>query len=224
MSNTQVLLTERDRRRLGWQLGAIAMAWFAAVVVGAGTGAIARLYMPLIAVVVAASIALPVLWYFASPKPRAFVEGIGHRRIMLFHIWRVPAALLFFWYGAHGQLPTLFWVLAGTGDLIAGTYAAWLAFKPESAARYRSFHRFGFADFVVAVGTGLTFTLLRDPAMAAIAALPMALVPLFGVGIAGAAHLMAFDMLRRGVGFAPAKAGVRLGGGSGGIALKNSGL
>jgi hypothetical protein len=63
--------------------------------------------------------------------------------------------------------------------------------------RYRSFHRFGFADFVVAVGTGLTFTLLQDPLMALITTLPFALIPLFGVGISGASHLMAFDMLRR---------------------------
>jgi hypothetical protein len=36
--------------------------------------------------------------------------------------------------------------------------------------------------------------------MAPIAILPLALIPLFGVGISGATHLMAFDMLRRGVG------------------------
>jgi hypothetical protein len=59
-------------------------------------------------------------------------------------------------------------------------------------------HRFGFADFVVAVGTGLAFTLLLDPRMAPITALPLALIPLFGVGISGATHIIAFDMLRRG--------------------------
>jgi hypothetical protein len=52
-----------------------------------------------------------------------------------------------------------------------------------------------------AEGTGLTFTLLLDFRMAPIATLPLALIPLFGVGISGASHLMAFDMLRRGVGF-----------------------
>jgi hypothetical protein len=65
-----------------------------------------------------------MLVYFASPRFRAYVETIGLGPITFFHIWRVPAALLFFWYGANGELPTAFWVLAGTGDFIAGSYAA----------------------------------------------------------------------------------------------------
>lgn len=191
------------RSRLPVIVGGLVALWLAAVIVGAETGFFSRLYMPLIAVIVASSVALPTLWYFLSSSFRDFADGIGHRRIMLFHIWRVPAALLFFWYGVKGELPPAFWILAGTGDFIAGSYAAWRATRPESEAGYRAFHRFGFADFVVAVGTGLTFTLLQDPRMAPIAVLPMALIPLFGVGLSGATHLMAFDMLRRGAGFAP---------------------
>jgi hypothetical protein len=181
-------------------------AWAAAVVVAATSGALARVYPPLIAAIVAATIILPTVWYFASAALRDTMDRFGHRRIVLFHTWRIPAALLFFWYGLQGQLPPLFWILAGIGDLIAGSYALWLSFRPESAARYRSFHIFGFADFVVAVGTGLTYTLLLDPRMAPIATLPLALVPLFGVGISGATHVMAFDMLRRGAGLAPVSA------------------
>jgi hypothetical protein len=183
-------------------VGAIVALWFGAVVIGAETGFFSALYQPLIALIVASTVVVPTLAYFLSAEFRALVERIGHRRIALFHVWRVPAALLFFWYGAQGELPPAFWILAGTGDFLAGSYAAWVAFRPESAATYRAFHRFGFADFMVAVGTGLTFTLLQDPRMAPIAVLPMAMIPLFGVGISGATHLMAFDMLRRGVGFA----------------------
>jgi hypothetical protein len=89
-------------------------------------------------------------------------------------------------------------VLAGTGDLIAGLYAAGALRAQPSRAYYRRFHAFGFADFVVAVGTGLTYTLMLDPRMAPIALWPMALIPMFGVGLSGAAHLVAFDLLRRG--------------------------
>ena len=63
--------------------------------------------------------------------------------------------------------------------------------------RYWVFHLFGFADFVVAVGTGLTYFLLNDPRMSGIQTLPMALIPFYGVGISGASHIMAFDLLRR---------------------------
>lgn len=197
-------LTSGQWRNTTILLTGIATIWLAAVVVGAETGTFASFYMPCympwIALIVASTIALPTLWYFKSTTLRDYVEQIGHQRLMLLHVWRVPASLLFFWYGAEGELPTLFWALAGTGDFIAGSYAVYLGFKPESRRRYLSFHLFGFADFVVAVGTGLIFTLLQDPRMAPIAALPMALIPLYGVGISGATHLMAFDMLKRGVG------------------------
>jgi len=182
-------------------LGTILVTWASAVVVAAHTGWLSTLYQPLIGAIVAATISVPTIWYYLSPSLRGIVEAIGHRRIVIFHIWRIPAALLFFWFGAQGQLPPLFWFLAAVGDLIAGAYALRLTLRPEDAQSYLSFHRFGFADFVVAVGTGLTFTLLLDPRMAPITTLPLALIPLLGVGISGASHLMAFDMLRRRVGF-----------------------
>jgi hypothetical protein len=197
-------LSQGQTRQITWATAGVVAAWGAAVVAGAESGFFASIDMPLIAIIVAATIIVPTLVYFASPRLKAYVDAIGHRPIMMFHMWRVPAALLFFWYGAKGELPTAFWVLAGTGDLIAGGYAAYLTLKPESVRRYLSFHLFGFADFVVAVGTGLTFTLLQDPRMALITTLPMALIPLWGVGISGATHLIAFDMLRRGSGMAPA--------------------
>lgn len=176
-------------------------AWGFTVMLAASSGSLGKLYQPFIGAIVAATIVFPTIWYLLSSSVQRVVEGIGHRRIVIFHIWRIPAALLFFWYGTQGQLPLLFWMLAGVGDLIAGAYALRLSLQPESARSYLQFHRFGFADFVVAVGTGLTFTLLLDPRMAPIATLPLAMIPLFGVGISGASHLMAFDMLRRGVGF-----------------------
>jgi hypothetical protein len=37
----------------------------------------------------------------------------------------------------------------------------------------------------------------RRPAHGAVAALPLALVPLFGAGLSGASHLVSFDLLRR---------------------------
>jgi hypothetical protein len=111
--------------------------------------------------------------------------------------------LVFFWYGAHDLLPETFVQNAGWGDFIAGLLALGVLLLPESRNRYWVFHIVGFADFVVAVGTGLTFFLLNDPRMSAIQTLPMALIPLYGVGISGASHIMAFDLLRRHSGIEP---------------------
>jgi hypothetical protein len=192
--------------RMTFQLTCTGAAWLSAVAIGSETGFLNSLYQPLIAAIVAVSIFVPAAWYFASRQMRLYMETVGHRRLMLLHAWRIPAALAFFWYGLNGQLPPVFWILAGVGDFIAGSLALYMAFRPESLRRYWIFHSFGFLDFVVAVGTGLTYTLLQDPRMAPIAVLPMALIPLFGVGISGATHVIAFDMLRRKVGLASASA------------------
>ncbi|MFN7102509.1 MAG: permease [Pseudorhizobium sp.] len=207
MSSISTPSQDRGHDKMLWFIGAVLVLWLSAVIFGATSGYFSRLYMPLVAAIVAVTIIAPTLWYFLSASFRAVVERVGHHRIMLFHIWRIPAALVFFWYGVQGLLPPVFWILAGTGDLIAGCYAVYLAGRPESARTYWSFHGFGFADFIVAVGTGLTFTLLQDPRMEPIVLLPLALIPLFGVGISGASHLMAFDMLRRQVGFRPGPQG-----------------
>jgi hypothetical protein len=177
------------------------LAWFIAIIITAGNGTLSALYQPLIPLIIAATIIIPTLGFKLLGRFRALVETIGHRRIVMFHIWRIPAAFVFFWYGFNGMLPPVFWILAGVGDLLTGIYALRMSLTAQSPGAYAKFHRVGFADFVVAVGTGLTFTLLLDPRMAPVTTLPLALIPLFGVGISGASHLMAFDMLKRGAGF-----------------------
>jgi hypothetical protein len=192
------VLACRDSVRITFGIAAVTAVWGLGVIAGAKTGFFTALPMPLIAAFVAAGIIIPTLAYFASPLLQTYADTIGHRPILIFHTWRIPAALLFFWYGLQGTLPVAFWMLAGIGDLIAGCFAAILALRPHDARAIVGFHLFGFTDFVIAVGTGLTFTVLGDPRMETIATLPMALIPLFGVGISGATHLIAFDMMRRG--------------------------
>lgn len=183
-----------------WLVPAIGLAvavWFATVVWASVGGALGALHPPLIAALVAAGIVIPTLLYFASPAMQALAMRVGLMRLTAVHMWRVPAALAFYAYGWAGELPPVFWVLAGTGDLIAGLYAVGSLSAAPKPGYFKRFHRFGFADFLVAVGTGLTYTLMQDPRMAPIAQWPMAIIPLFGVGLSGTTHLIAFDLLRR---------------------------
>lgn len=75
-----------------------------------------------------------------------------------------------------------------------------LALPVLGRARFLAFHLFGLADFVLAVGTGLAFSLADDRQMATIATFPLVMIPLFGVGVSGASHIIALDLLRRGRG------------------------
>lgn len=174
--------------------------WGAAVAAAAHAGVYGRVAPVFLAGIIALGIVVPILVYGMSAGLRRYIERIGLRGLTAFHIWRIAAALVFFWYGANDWVPKSFVLNAGVGDLIAGLMALAVTVLPKSRNRYLVFHLFGFADFVVAVGTGLTLFVLNDPRMSGIQTLPMALIPLFGVGISGASHLMAFDLLRRGVG------------------------
>jgi hypothetical protein len=180
-------------------LGVLAI-WGVAVCVAAETGLYGAMPPLLLAPLIALGIVIPVIVYAMSERFRAYIAAIGLRSITAFHIWRIAAALVFFWYGANNLLPEAFVRNAGWGDFIAGFLALFVVMLPENRTRYLIFHIVGFADFVVAVGTGLTLFLLNDPRMAAIQTLPMALIPLYGVGISGASHIMAFDLLRQGAG------------------------
>lgn len=181
----------------------ILLAWGAAVAALSAIGWYRALYPPVIGAIVAAGVAIPAVGYFAIPAMRRYFEQLGLFWITAFHVWRIPAAILFFWYGAQGLLPDQFVRNAGWGDLIAGALAVAVILAPKTRGRYWGLHLFGFVDFVVAVGTGLAFTLLHDPRMSPIADLPLALIPLWGVGISGASHIIAFDLLARRRGMQP---------------------
>jgi hypothetical protein len=195
---------ENAVHRITLALGAAGIAWGLIVAIAAGSGVLRSLDPLLIGPLVALGIAMPVTAYFLSPTLKAYVHTVGPYPLTVLHVWRIPAALVFFWYGAHGALPPVFWILAGGGDLVSGMLALPLLRGPVGRGAYLSKHLFGFTDFAVAVGTGLTLTLLHDPRMAPIRDLPLAFIPLFGVGISGASHIIALHLLWATRGTAPA--------------------
>jgi hypothetical protein len=189
----------RKRRGKRVLLGVLAV-WGLAVAVAVQAGVFSVIYPRLFFPLIGLGIVVPVVVYAMSRGFRAYIEIIGLPSITAFHIWRIGAALLFFWYGAHDLLPPIFVQVAGWGDLTAGLLALGVTLLPESYFRYLFFGFFGSADFVVAVGTAAAMFILNDPRMAGIQTLPLALIPFYGVGISGSSHIMAFDLLRRHVG------------------------
>jgi hypothetical protein len=180
----------------------LALGLWATVVGLAGiTGAASALPTQMIAPLVALAIAAPMAVYVWSPGLRAWCAHLGLWWLTAFHGWRIAAAGVFFWYGQQGLLPAWFVTNAGWGDLAAGLLALTVVAWPSVGRRgYWLAHGFGFADFVVAVGTGLTYTLIGDPLMDTISTFPLILIPLFMVGVSGAVHLIAFHLLWTGRG------------------------
>ena len=193
-------LNEPAVRRGLWMLAAVLTAWGLAVAAAAAAGLYQAIDPMWIGPLLVLGIIVPTVAYAVMPAFQRVIAAIGIRRLTMFHIWRIAAAMLFFWWGAAGKLPETFVRHAGWGDLIAGGLALTVILLPENRGRYAFMHLVGLADFVLALGTGLVLTRMGDPLMDGIRTLPIALIPLFGVGVTGASHLMAFDLLRHGAG------------------------
>lgn len=189
---------QADRPRHGLRIAIALMLWAGLVTLVTTQGWLAALPTQTVAPLVGVGIALPLLAYAASPGLRAWIDAVGLRGLTVLHVWRIAAAVTFFWYGGQGLLPERFVLHAGWGDLFAGILAVAVVLLWRRSVGYWTFHVFGFGDFVLAVGTGLYFSIQANPQMDTIATFPVALIPLFGVGISGATHIVAFRMLLRG--------------------------
>lgn len=199
------IISPGERRRFRRQLAIVLAAWLAAALAIGASGVLTRAPLLVLPLLVFGGVLLPIVAYVLHPQLRAFIEDLGLRRLTALHLWRIPAAASFFWYGWQGALPPLFVALAGVGDLLAGLLAAVVVVRRERRSSYALFHAFGMLDFLVAVGTGVTLWMLGVPAMQTIVTLPIVLIPLFGVAVSGASHLMAFHLLARGRGMAASR-------------------
>jgi hypothetical protein len=174
----------------------VLIVWFAGVAVL--TYAQILKLMPTIAfgVLVAGTIIGLLILYFKSRKLRDYISSLSYKNLTLLNIWRIPAGLMFLYYGSQNWLPETFVFNAGYGDILVGLITPLILFLPESVSKYVAFHVFGLLDFMIAVGTGITMTILQVPLMENIAGFPIALIPLFGVPITGLLHVAVLNRLQ----------------------------
>lgn len=170
-------------------------AWFLAVLGLGWLGVFGRLHHAAVGVIAVAELVGIVALYSLNRSFRAYVRSISYKHLTIFNVWRFPAGALFLYYGAHELLPPLFVQNAAWGDILAACLVPVVLMLPEGRRKYLWFQVVGFADFILAVGTGLTLNVLDTPTMSNIAELPLCVIPLFGVPITGAVHIMMLDRL-----------------------------
>ncbi len=123
-------------------------------------------------------------------------------RLVSPHSFRV-AGVVFLFYLAVGQLPALFALPAGLGDIATGIAAPLVALRLTRGTGRRGalwFNAFGMTDLVVAVTLGaLTgFQLLNvTPSSAPITELPLALIPTATVPLLFALHIASTSTLAK---------------------------
>ncbi len=193
---------------------AIVILWFAGVVAAHYAGLL-RAPPGSLPIPFAIAVAIPLAIFFAAyraiPRFRAAVLGVDIGLVTSFQAWRV-AGFVFLPLLAFGHLPGLFAWPAGLGDVAVGLAAplvVWRVVKDASFATtgaFATFHWLGILDVVVALGT-FTFASgfipgLTNPTTAAIAEMPLSLIPGFLVpafAILHAVALLKARALRRGV-------------------------
>ncbi len=141
------------------------------------------------------AITLPVIVFaatmFLSPGLRALALNLDPVLLTEFQAWRILGGMFLAVY-AFGFLPGFFAWPAGVGDVMVGVAAPFAAWRLRQSAdflftpRYRMFHYFGLADFVVAVTTGIMARnsmpgLVDEVTTSAMGQLPLVLIPTIAV-------------------------------------------
>jgi hypothetical protein len=130
-----------------------------------------------------------------SPSLRRLLTN--QRSLILLNLWRL-VGVVFLLLMANGQMPALWALPAGIGDIIVGALAPWIARHvetPQGRQRAIIFNLFGMADLVVAVGVGTMTSpgpaqLFRTTPTSELAThFPLALVPTFLVPLAFMLHV-----------------------------------
>ena len=136
-----------------------------------------------------------------SPSLRHLLTN--QRNLILLNLWRLVGAV-FLILMANGQMPALWALPAGIGDVIVGAMVPWIAMRvgrPQGRRRAIIFTLFGMADLVVAVGLGV----MTSPGAAQIfhttptselaTRFPLVLVPTFLVPLAFVLHVVSLWQL-----------------------------
>jgi hypothetical protein len=136
-----------------------------------------------------------------SPSLRRLLTN--QRHLVLLNLWRLVGAV-FLVLMANGQMPALWALPAGIGDVIVGVAAPWIARRvdtPQGGGAAIIFNLFGMADLVVAVGLGVMTSpgpaqiFHTTPTSELATRFPLALVPTFLVPLAFVLHVVSLTQL-----------------------------
>jgi hypothetical protein len=179
----------------GWALVTAVLAW-------RGFYQPPDLYSPpRVGIALGLALALLAVCLLLSPSLRGLLTN--QRHLILLNMWRL-VGVVFLVLMANGQMPALWALPAGIGDVIVGAIAPWIARHletPEGKRRAIIFNLFGMADLVVAVGLGVMTSpgpahIFRTTPTSELATqFPLALVPTFLVPLAFVLHVVSLWQL-----------------------------
>jgi hypothetical protein len=189
--------------------GVVLAAWGVATAVAAARGVYAPPpgnRPPPIGLQLLSALAVLGIAVLASPSLRSLLRN--RKNLLRLNLWRLEGAV-FVALMFTGQMPALWALPAGIGDVLVGLFAFGVARRlDEPGGRRRAvlFNLLGLLDLVVAVGLGVTTSpgpaniFHTVPTSELVTHFPLALVPGFLVPMAFMLHLVSLWQLSRGEG------------------------
>lgn len=166
-------------RRLRWTFGSavVLVAWLIGIMLLAANG-VFRTDVPRIPFALLTTLAAGYL-LLLSPTFRAVIAGIPQHWLIAIQTFRVLGGVFLIRY-FEGELPGVFAIPAGVGDVLTGVFAPlvaywWVAGKPYARTAAIAWNLFGMADLINAVllgaltgggGGGIVFPIVLIPVYA----------------------------------------------------------
>ncbi len=156
---------------------------------------------PPVGIALAAALTVITVCLVTSASLRGLLSN--QRSLTLLHLWRL-VGIVFLVLAAQGQMPALWALPAGIGDILVGVCAPWVAQgvdRPEGRRRAIVFNLLGMLDLVVAVGLGITTSrgplqvFHTMPTSDLATRFPLSLVPTFLVPLAFTIHVISLWQL-----------------------------
>jgi hypothetical protein len=203
------LVLWRERRstrdgRIALASGAALAAWAAITTVLARRGFFVppdAESVPPVGINLAVALLAYALCLAVSPSLRALLSRQAN--LIRLHLWRLEG-IVFLILMVQGQMPALWALPAGIGDIFVGATAPWIARHvdtPQGRRRAIIWNVLGLLDLIVAVGLGImtnpgpTQLFYTTPTSELITRFPLALVPTFLVPLAFTLHVISLWQL-----------------------------
>jgi hypothetical protein len=140
-------------------------------------------------------------WFAASKTFREFTLSLNPRILTYTQTWRL-LGIVFVLLEARNQLPAVFALPAGYGDIFIGATASLVAWKlatPRHRSSFIVWQLLGITDLVAAVSLGTTARLIDvgGPTMLPMTILPLSLVPTFLVPLFFIIHVISIAQARK---------------------------
>jgi hypothetical protein len=160
--------------------------------------------VPSIALAIGIPILVGTLFIRGSKQVREIIEAVPQNQLVAFQVYRVLGVTFLFLYAA-GQLPGIFALPAGCGDVMVGLTAFMVgarAARSENDQLVTLWNWLGISDLVIAVATGFLSAPSRfqifslDAPNVLIGSFPLVMIPIFAVPLSIVLHLASLSKIR----------------------------